>query len=28
MESKDTAGWLTEEQLIAETGLGDFTLDR
>jgi len=28
MESKDTASWLTEEQLIAETGLGEFTLDR
>ena len=26
MEEKD--GWLTEEQLIAETGIGRFTLDR
>jgi hypothetical protein len=25
---EDTAGWLTEEQLIAETGIGRFTLDR
>jgi hypothetical protein len=25
---EDTAGWLTEEQLIAETGVGRFTLDR
>src|SRR5713226_4999171 len=25
---EDTAGWLTEEQLIAETGVGPFTLDR
>ena len=25
---EDTAGWLTEEQLIAETGIGPFTLDR
>ncbi|MFZ0601853.1 MAG: hypothetical protein WAN05_10930 [Roseiarcus sp.] len=25
---EDMAGWLTEEQLIAETGVGHFTLDR
>jgi hypothetical protein len=25
---EDTAGWLTEEQLIAETGVGPFSLDR
>ncbi len=25
---EDTAGWLTEEQIIAETGIGRFTLDR
>ena len=25
---EDTAGWLTEEQLIAETGIGPLTLDR
>ena len=25
---EDTGGWLTEEQLIAETGIGRFTLDR
>lgn len=25
---EDTAGWLTEKQLIAETGVGIFTLDR
>jgi hypothetical protein len=25
---EDTAGWLTEEQLIAETGVRPFTLDR
>jgi len=25
---EDMAGWLTEEQLIAETGVGPFTLDR
>ena len=25
---EDTDGWLTEEQLIAETGVGRFTLDR
>jgi hypothetical protein len=28
MESENTAGWLTEKQLIADTGVGSFTLDR
>jgi hypothetical protein len=27
-QMEDTVGWLTEEQLIAETGVGRFTLDR
>ncbi len=27
-QMEDTAGWLTEEQIIAETGIGRFTLDR
>jgi hypothetical protein len=25
---EDAAGWLTEEHLIAETGIGTFSLDR
>jgi hypothetical protein len=28
METENTAGWLTEKQLIANTGGGSFTLDR
>ena len=28
MEPRDTTGWLTEKQVIAETGVGAFTLDR